>query len=174
MMPLIKVNLLKLNPLLSNHIVPALVAPIPQFHILLSLGLIRENAELGLARNQGKGVIRILHYHLTERWSCPLGALNFQVLLVFHSLSPTTLRVFLMNGRLENRICTHKAHTASRQRLLHNPVLSLLLNVEVDLSVVHKVCKDWQLCMHDHILNVFPFKNRNFVNLPLPFAFLSL
>ena len=67
MMPLIKVNLLKLDPLFSNHIVPALVAPIPKFHILLSLGLIRENAELGLARNQGKGVIRILHYHLTER-----------------------------------------------------------------------------------------------------------
>lgn len=96
------------------------------------------------------------------------------MLLVFYSLSAATLRVFLMARRLENGVCTHKAHTASRQRLLHNPVLSLLLYIEVDLSVVHEVRKHWQLCMNNHILYIFPFENGNFVNLPLPFAFLSL
>lgn len=46
---------------------------LPEPQVLLLVFGVRENAELGLARNEGQSVIRELDYHLAEGTAEPFG-----------------------------------------------------------------------------------------------------
>ena len=47
-MALIEVDLLELYPLFRYHIIPGLIASIPEFHVLISVSLMRQDAKLSL------------------------------------------------------------------------------------------------------------------------------
>ncbi len=81
---------------------------LPQLEVLLLEFGVREDAELGLTRDKGQGVVGELDYHLTERAADPLG--------------PDYLkrRRILDLGRLHmmgmvNRVSTQEFHATSCQ-----------------------------------------------------------
>jgi len=134
-----KVDLEELLPLLD-------AASLPELKVFVLEPPVGQDAELGLARNQGDCIVCVLHKHHAQRAGDP-----------FCPHDGEWLAGFLAAGmHVVDGVGTKEGHAAAGDRLFDDTVLGLLLDEEIDVTIVHQVGNQRQLSVNHYGFDVAP------------------